>query len=636
MCGIAGKLNFDAAAPIDRERLGAMTAVVAHRGPDADGFYVAPGLGLGHRRLSIIDLSTGDQPLANEDGTVWVVFNGEIYNFMEIRSELERAGHRFRTGTDTEVIVHAYEQWGEEAVHRFRGMFAFGLWDEPRRRLLLVRDRLGIKPLYYAVTPTGITFGSEIKSLLEDPDVPKDWSGEALDAYLALLYVPGPQTIYRHIHKLPAGHLLVAEDGRASVRRYWDLTFTGDGDPARENEYLDRLDALVTEAVKIRLLSDVPLGAFLSGGIDSSTVVAAMVRSASSRVLTSTVGFDDEAFSELEHARSVARHLGCDAHETIVHPDVRELLPKLAWHFDEPFADSSAIPTYYVSAAARERVTVALSGDGGDELWAGYARHSVEHWETQARRWLGQSGGSLAGRIGGWLPLGIKGARSLRHLALTPADACAQKHAYGQFESHARSALYHPDFTKSIAGSDPLDNFRLAYDACPSRDPLDRALYVDVKTYLVDDILTKVDRMSMAVSLEARVPLLDHRLLEFAATVPTALKLKNGQRKYLLRRLLEGRVPKSIVDRSKQGFAAPIHEWLRGPLAPLVDDLFFDGRFRTRGVFDMQTVARMWQEHRSGARDHRHRLWSLVMLELWFRQFADGPTHQTGRAHIAA
>ena len=293
MCGIAGKLNFDAAAPIDRERLGAMTTVVAHRGPDADGFYVAPGLGLGHRRLSIIDLSTGDQPLANEDGTVWVVFNGEIYNFMEIRSELERAGHRFRTGTDTEVIVHAYEQWGEEAVHRFRGMFAFALWDEPRRRLLLVRDRLGIKPLYYAVTPTGITFGSEIKSLLEDPDVPKDWSGEALDAYLALLYVPGPQTIYRHIHKLPAGHLLVAEDGRASVRRYWDLTFTGDGDPAREDEYLDRLDALVTEAVKIRLLSDVPLGAFLSGGIDSSTVVAAMVRSASSRVLTSTVGFDD-------------------------------------------------------------------------------------------------------------------------------------------------------------------------------------------------------------------------------------------------------------------------------------------------------------------------------------------------------
>ena len=304
MCGIAGKLNFDAAAPIDRERLGAMTAVVAHRGPDADGFYVAPGLGLGHRRLSIIDLSTGDQPLANEDGTVWVVFNGEIYNFMEIRSELERAGHRFRTGTDTEVIVHAYEQWGEEAVHRFRGMFAFALWDEPRRRLLLVRDRLGIKPLYYAVTPTGITFGSEIKSLLEDPDVPRDWSAEALDAYLALLYVPGPQTIYRHIRKLPAGHLLVAEDGRVSVRRYWDLTFTGDGDPAREDEYLERLDALVTEAVKIRLLSDVPLGAFLSGGIDSSTVVAAMVRSASARVVTSTVGFDDEAFSELEHARS--------------------------------------------------------------------------------------------------------------------------------------------------------------------------------------------------------------------------------------------------------------------------------------------------------------------------------------------
>src|SRR5438132_1642495 len=326
MCGIAGKFNFDAANPIDRERLTAMTAVLAHRGPDADGFYVHEGIGLGHRRLSIIDLATGDQPLANEDRTIWVTFNGEIYNFADIRQRLERAGHRFRTHSDTEVIVHAYEEWGDAAVARFRGMFAFA----------------------------------------------------------------------------------------------------GDGDSSREDEYLERLAALVTESVRLRLLSDVPLGAFLSGGIDSSTVVAAMVETCASRVVTTSVGFDERGFDELEYARVVARHPGCEAHEEIVKPDIVDLLPKLAWHFDEPFADSSAVPTYYVSAAARRHVTVALSGDGGDELWAGYARHRVERWEAAARRWLGPAGGRIAGHVAERLPLAVKGARSLRHLALAPAAACAR------------------------------------------------------------------------------------------------------------------------------------------------------------------------------------------------------------------
>ena len=622
MCGIAGKFNFDPARPIDRERLVAMTTAVTHRGPDADGFYVSAGIGLGHRRLSIIDLATGDQPLANENQTIWVVFNGEIYNFADVRIDLERAGHRFRTHSDTEVIVHAYEEWGDRAVDRFRGMFAFALWDEPRRRLVLVRDRVGIKPLYYSVTAAGVTFGSEIKSIVEDPDVSRDWSGEALDAYLALQYVPCPRTMYRHVWKLPPGHALVAEDGHVSIRKYWDLTFTGDGDVSREEAYLERLDALVTEAVRLRLLADVPLGAFLSGGIDSSAVVAAMVETSSSRVLTTSVGFDDQAFNELEYARTVARHLRCEAHEEIVKPDIVDLLPKLAWHFDEPFADSSAVPTYYVSAAARRHVTVALSGDGGDELWAGYARHRVERWEATARRWLGRSGGRLAGRLAGRLPLTVKGARSLRHLALSPADACAHKHAYGLFESDTRQALYSDDFALDIRDSDPFAGFRAAYDACPSTDALDRALYVDVKTYLVDDILMKVDKMSMAVSLEARVPLLDHKLIEFAATVPAALKLKNGRSKYLLRRLLERRIPKAIVDRPKHGFEAPTGEWLRGPLAPMVDALLLDGHLRDRGVFDHRAVASLWREHRDGTRDHRHRLWGLVMLELWFRQCA--------------
>jgi asparagine synthase (glutamine-hydrolysing) len=625
MCGIAGKFNFEPDHPIAPEHVRAMTSVIAHRGPDADGFYFGPGIGLGHRRLSIIDLATGDQPLANEDGSVRVVFNGEIYNFAEIRTELVALGHKFRTHSDTEVIVHGYEQWGQGVVDRLRGMFAIALWDDRRRRLLLVRDRLGVKPIYYCATAAGVTFGSEIKALLEDPDVPRDWDPEALDAYLALQYVPCPRTIYKAVWKVPPGHLLVAENGRVSVTRYWDLTFGGDGDAAREDEYLERLDALVTESVRLRLVSDVPLGAFLSGGIDSSIVVAAMAATCSTRVVTTSVGFDERAFDELASARVVAEHFGTESHEKIVRPDIVDLLPKLAWHLDEPFADSSAVPTYYVSAAAREDVTVALSGDGGDELWAGYARHKVERWEAKARGWLGASGGRLAGRLAGHLPLALRGARSLRHLALAPSEACARKHAYGLFDN-GRESFYSRDFASQVAGADPFAGFRAAYGACQSIDPLDRALYVDVKTYLVDDIMTKVDKMSMAVSLEAREPLLDHKLLEFAATVPSSLKLKNGRSKYLLRRLLEKRLPKAIVDRPKHGFEAPIGEWLRGPLAPMVDALLRDGRMKDRGVLDDRAVATLWREHRDGTRDHRHRLWSLVMLELWFRQFADRPS----------
>jgi len=636
MCGIAGRFNFNPAHRVQRQLLRAMTSVLAHRGPDADGHYAADGVGLGHRRLSIIDLSTGDQPLSNEDGTIWTVFNGEIYNFAELRVELEACGHSFRTHTDTEVIVHAYEEWGERAMTRFRGMFAFALWDGPRRRLLLVRDRLGVKPLYYSLLSSSVVFGSEIKALLEDPEVPQEWSASAIDAYLALQYVPTPQTIYQSIWKLPAGHFLVAEPGRVSVQRYWDLTFPGGGDAAREDEYLEELEHHLTEAVRLRLISDVPLGAFLSGGIDSSLVVAAMTRTAPGRVLTTSVGFSNEAFNELAHARTVARHLKTESYERVVEPDIADLLPKLAWHLDEPFADSSAVPTYYVSAAARERVTVALSGDGGDELWAGYTRHRVEQSELAARRWLGVAGGRLAGWVAGHLPLGLKGVRSMRHLALQPADAYARKHAYGLFDGDRGAALYSRDFALTVRDADPFAGFRRAHAACASPDPLDRALYVDVNTYLIDDIMTKVDKMSMAVSLEAREPLLDHKLLEFAATVPTSLKLKDGRGKHLLRRLLERHVPASIVNRPKQGFAVPVAEWLRGPLAGMVDDLLQDGRLHDRGIFEPAAVTRLWNEHRARTEDHGHRLWSLLMLELWFRQFVDGATRPSRTRTLAA
>jgi asparagine synthase (glutamine-hydrolysing) len=423
--------------------------------------------------------------------------------------------------------------------------------------------------------------------------------------------------------------VLVAEKGTIRTFRYWDLEFSGDGDPRREEDYLEGLDALLRESVALRQISDVPLGAFLSGGIDSTAVVAYMVETSARPPLTISVGFDQAAYDELSHARKVAGHLGCEFHERTVTPDIVSLLPKLAWHFDEPFADSSAVPTYYVSKAARELVTVALSGDGGDELWAGYARHRVEQLEQRARTMLGP-GRRFAGWLGRALPLSMKGARALRHLAHRPDHAYALKHAYGMFEPDAKARLYSPEFSEAVGDADVLAAFRDTYRRCGSSDPLDRALYVDVHTYMVDDILTKVDRMSMAVSLEAREPLLDHRLLEFAASVPASLKLKDGRTKHLLRRVLDRRIPKEILERRKRGFDAPIGEWLRGPLQPMADALLQDGRLRDRGVFNASEITRLWTEHRTGRADHRHRLWQLLMLELWFRQFIDrAPAERT-------
>jgi asparagine synthase (glutamine-hydrolysing) len=624
MCGIAGKLAPSPLAPVDPGLLEAMADSLAHRGPDADGFYFGAGIGLAHRRLSIVDVAAGHQPLANEDGSVWVVFNGEIYNFADLRADLAARGHVFRTHSDTEVIVHGYEEWGDACVERFRGMFAFALWDAHAHRLLLARDRVGIKPLYYAhAADGGLVFGSEIKAILEDPAVDATWSPEALDAYLTFLYVPAPATIYRAIQKLPAGHVLVAEHGTTRVTRYWDLEFSGDGDVSDEARYLEELDSLLTESVRLRLISEVPLGAFLSGGIDSSTVVAYMAKTSDAPVLASSVGFADREFNELDRAQRIADHLGCRLDRTVIEPDVESLLPKLAWHLDEPFGDSSAVPTYYVSAAARQRVTVALSGDGGDELWAGYAWHRVESWEAGARQRLGAAGCGVAGALGRLLPLSVKGARSLRHLALPPDEACARKHGYQQFDDRWKRSLYSGDFAGATRDADPFAPFVSRYRACASADPMDRVMYLDVKTYLVDDILTKVDKMSMAVSLEARVPLLDHTLLEFAARVPSGLKLRRGTSKHLLREALHRHVPREMFQGPKHGFTAPIGHWLRGSLRSLASDLLFDGRLRRRGLFEPRAVERLWQEHQAQRVDHQHRLWSLVMLELWFREFAD-------------
>jgi asparagine synthase (glutamine-hydrolysing) len=631
MCGIAGKLLFDPSLTVSREMLTRMSDQVTHRGPDAAGIYVNGSIGLAHRRLSIIDLATGDQPMANEDGSVHVVFNGEIYNFADVRRELERCGHRFRTRSDTEVIVHGFEEWGDACVTRFRGMFAFAVWDQRRRVLLMARDRLGVKPLYYAPLRNGIVFASEIKSLLEDPDVSREWDPEALDAYLTLGYVPAPKTIYRDIRKLDAAHTLTVDHSRMTLRQYWDLRFTADGDPRREQEYLERTDALLDEAIRLRLISDVPLGAFLSGGIDSSAVVAAMVRISDAPVLTMSVGFDAREYDELDHALSVAHHLRCEAHTRVVAPQVQELLPRLAWHMDEPFADSSAVPTYYVSRAAREKVTVALSGDGGDELWAGYRWHGVERAEARVRTYLGPMA-RAAGMLGRALPMTLKGSRSLRHLSYPAPMAYALKHAYDYFGDELRGACYTPGFAAAVRGSDPYAKHRRLYESCESSDPIDRAMYVDARTYMVDDVLTKVDRMSMAVSLETREPLLDHKLLEYVATIPSSLKLHNGTTKYLLRRLLQRRLPAAILERPKQGFAAPIGPWLAGPLRSLGEDVLFDGRLAQRGILRDAAVRQLWDDHATGRGEHRHRLWAVIMLELWFRQFIDGGTRPAAGA----
>ena len=626
MCGIAGIVASDHLDSEDRARAVLMRDVMTYRGPDGAGLHSDDHAALAHRRLSIVDLAGGHQPLSNEDATVWVTFNGEIYNHADVRTQLEAAGHQYKTRSDTETIVHAYEEWGDECIQRFRGMFAFAIWDAPARRLLLVRDRLGVKPVYWARAGNRLLFASEIKAILEDPDVPRDWDPLALDAYLTLGYIPAPLTIFTGIRKLDAGHTLAVRDSRVSIRQYWDLHFTGDGDDSREREYLERLDELLHESVKLRLISDVPLGAFLSGGIDSSAVVSTMVRTSPDPVLTMSVGFDSKEFDELEYALAVARHLGCEAHTRVVTPQVEELLPRLAWHCDEPFADSSIMPTYYVSRAAREKVTVALSGDGGDELWAGYARHGNARVEARVRSALGPLR-HAAGLVGRLLPPSIRGAKALSRLTDSASQAYAVTHSFDYFDDHARAAIYHPAFATSVRGADPLAKHRRLHEACESPDPVDKALYVDAKTYMVDDVLTKVDKMSMAVSLETREPMLDHKLLEHVATIPSSLKLRHGQTKYLLKQLLKRRLPESILNRPKQGFSAPVGEWLAGPLARMSEGLLFDGRLAARGILRDDALRQMWTAHRSGHADHHHRLWAVVMLELWFREYVDvGPT----------
>jgi len=628
MCGIAGIVHADRGFAIDRDVLARMTDSMAHRGPDHGGYFFSPGVGIGHRRLSIIDLSTGDQPLYNEDRSIAVICNGEIYNFRELRPELEARGHRFATHSDCEVIAHAYEEFGPACVERLRGMFAFALWDAPRQRLVLARDRVGKKPLYYAHDGDRLSFASELKALLQDSGLKRALNLDALDDYLSLGAVAAPATIFQGIHQVPPAHVLVWERGAVTVGEYWDVPY-GETWRGTEAEALEAFDALLTEAVRIRLIADVPLGAFLSGGVDSTLVVEAMSRQSREPVITTCVGFAERRYSELDHARAVAEAVGTDHREVIVRPEAASVFPRLVWHLDEPLADSSALPTYYVSKATRERVTVALSGDGGDEVFAGYQRrYGLNGFEVRLRRLLPDWARThVAGPLGrvypaaSWLPRPLRARYVLQNLATSFERAYYADLAVLRDEDKA--ALLSPELARQTDGHDPFTGVARHFARVRDLDPLSRLLYVDLKTWLANDILVKVDRMSMANSLEVRAPLLDHKVIEFAATLPPDLKYRNGVSKYLLKRHLQGRVPSSTFDRPKQGFRIPVAEWLRGELRPMGEDLLLSARALGRGYFKREGLVRLWNEHQRRQRDHSAKLWSLMVLEQWHRTFLD-------------
>ena len=622
MCGIAGIFHLETAKPVDPARVQRMIDIMPHRGPDGSGVWTAPGVGLGHRRLSIIDLSGGAQPMANQDESLIVTFNGEIYNFAEIRAELEERGHRFRSHSDTEVILHAYRQWGEDCVHRFNGMFAFALYDRGTQSLWLVRDRLGVKPLYYAPVSDGsIIFGSELKVLLAHPLLRREPDYSAIEDFMALGYVPDDACIVAGVKKLGAGeHLrLVRGRGLPEPRRYWDVSFA-DRSTAKPAALMEELTALMRDAVRSRMVADVPLGAFLSGGVDSSSVVALMAEASSRAVKTCTIGFDVPSLDETPHADHVARRFATDHRTRLVSPDDYGLIDTLVAHFDEPFADASALPTYRVCELAREEVTVALSGDGADEAFAGYRRHLFQHRGESVRAMIPNAiRKPVFGTLGrlypklDWAPRYLRAKATFQELGMSGAEAYAR--AVGVTPPEMRRRLYSDGFARQISGHRAEDRIVRTMENAPARDPLDRAQYADIRIWLPGDILTKTDRMSMAVSLEAREPLLDYRLIEFAARLPVGQRIHGNGGKYLMKRAMEAYLPHDILYRSKMGFSTPIGHWFRGALAGEAEHVASRSALAQSGWFNADRMAKVVEEHKSGRFDHGRLLWQLLILD---------------------
>jgi asparagine synthase (glutamine-hydrolysing) len=639
MCGITGGVWSAAEKALSAATLTRMADVLRHRGPDDDGYYRSecqvtesygqrPGVALGFRRLSIIDLALASQPLSNEDGSVWVVFNGEIYNFAALRRRLEGAGHVFRTHGDGESIVHLYEDLGVECFSHFNGMFAIAIWDARHGRLVLGRDRLGKKPLVYHCEPHRLLFASELKSLLQVPEVSREIDPTALDHYLTYQYVPHPWTIFRGIRKLPPGHYAVYEGERITVEKYWTPDFNATW-PGSEQDAIAALQTTLESSVQLRMQSDVPLGAFLSGGVDSSLIVALMQRLASQPVQTFSIGFPVREYDETSFARRVAAHLKTDHHEFQVTPDGLDILPRLVWHYDEPFADSSAIPTWYVSQLTRQHVTVALSGDGGDELFVGYPRYQAAHFGMRLDRmtWLKRL---LGAPIWQQLPASARQKSKLRQfrrfsaaLGLSPARRYLDW--ISTFGVARRATLYSESFLEQLPPEDPFRFLEEALTSAERRDPITAISLADLQTYLPCDLMTKVDIASMAHSLECRQPFLDYRLVELAASLPLDWKFHHGRGKRILRRAFGELLPDEIWNRQKMGFGVPLDHWFRHELRTLTHDVLLDGTARGRGFFREQSVAALIRQHEESEFDHAYRLWALLVLELWLREWCDSP-----------
>jgi asparagine synthase (glutamine-hydrolysing) len=624
MCGIAGLINSERSAHVDAATVHAMCQTIEHRGPDDEGIYLEGNVGLGMRRLSIIDLAGGRQPVHNEDETIWTVFNGEIYNFVELRTELERAGHRFYTRTDTEVIVHLYEDFGADCIQKLRGMFAIAIYDQRRRRLLLARDRLGKKPLHYASASGRFLFGSEIKAILAAAPELAEIDRDGLLHYFYFNYIADPHTAFRQIRKLPPGHLLEFADGELHVRKYWELPPFGTVNPRSEEECFEELEHRLDEAVRIRLISDVPLGALLSGGVDSSAVVALMARASSRPVKTFSIGFQNADFNETDFARQVAERFGTEHHELIVKPDFERTLDHLTHMLEEPFADSSILPTYFVSRLARQHVTVVLTGDGGDELFAGYDRY----WVNLRRR--------IFDRIPPWagrlyrksvyprLPNGFRGRKFAYNISLPLRDRYIDGISFQCIEIPDRTFLSSEFLAWAKTRVSPAEFFRDYFDQALATDPLSRMQYLDAKTYLTADVLCKVDRMSMATSLEVRCPILDHPFVEWVTSLAPRWKFNFGQSKYALKKVAERLgVPSQVLYRQKQGFALPLVHWMRQQLKDELLALLLEPRTLQRGYFDEAAVRRLVSEHLRGRFDRSSRIWQLLMFELWHRNFLE-------------
>jgi asparagine synthase (glutamine-hydrolysing) len=632
MCGIAG-IARASEAPVDRDVLERMCEAQAHRGPDARGLHLADGVGLGIQRLRVVDLVTGDQPIHNETRSVTVVLNGEIYNFHELRRRLRADGHRFATDGDTEVIVHLYEELGPACVRELHGMFAFALWDHHRRQLLLARDRVGKKPLFYCERPGALSFASELHALMQDPEVPRELDHQALDSYLARGYVPAPQSAFAAVRKLMPASTLVYREGRVQTERYWRLDYSRKRPPRPAGEVEEEIRGAIRKAVRRRMIADVPMGAFLSGGVDSSAVVAAMAESSSEPVRTFSIGFEEERFNELPQARLIAREFGTDHHELVVRPDAIEMLPKLVRHYGEPFADASALPSFYLARFAGEHVTVALNGDGGDESFAGYSRYTTNLALAQLDRLplaLRRAVGALSRRVVlGGDPRTLRSRLGRFSLALPLSSEARYLAHTSTFTQAARAQLYTPEYAAgldtSLAGEALSDPWR----SSSATDHLDLLLDVDVNSYLPGDLLTKMDIATMAYSLEGRSPLLDHELMELAASLPADMKAARGQRKRVLRSAMRGWIPDGILDAPKRGFELPTAQWFRGELREFAREALLDPGSTSRGWFREQEVRRLLDEHAASTHDHGRRLWTLLMLELWHAQVLARPTPAT-------